>query len=284
MNLISVVVPTINTPIKLFHLIKILNNQSYKCKFEILIINQSLKNGFGASYYRNNNCRYFKVAFKNLSEAKNLGMSKSLSRYVSFLDDDVIVDKNYFRNAINFFNKNNCSILFGNIINIKNDKSISMQMGNKVCKINFNNLATCMSSAMWIKLISPNKKILFEKKLGLGSIFGSGEETEYLIKSILKKINIYYYPLLKVYHPDIFINLKTRSSIFKKFYSYGLGQGALFKKILKSNRGIFTYLYLSSLFKSLIFFFFSATKLDIKNSLKSSALFLGKIKGFHTFK
>ena len=69
MNLISVVVPTINTPIKLYHLIKILNNQSYKCKFEILIINQSLKNGFGASYYRRNNCRYFKVAFKNLSDS-----------------------------------------------------------------------------------------------------------------------------------------------------------------------------------------------------------------------
>lgn len=284
MNLISVVIPTINSPIKLNHLIKILNNQSYKCKFEILIVNQSLKNGLSESYYRSNNCKYLKVAFKNLSEAKNLGISKSSSRYISFLDDDVVVDKNYFRSAINFFKKNNCSILFGNIINIKNDKSISMHMSNKMCKINFNNLATCMSSAMWIKLISSNKKILFEKKLGLGSIFGSGEETNYLIKSILKKKNIFYYPLLKVYHPDIFTNLKTRNSIFKKFYSYGLGQGALFKNILKSNRGISIYLYLSSLLKSLIFFFISVIKLDMKNLLKSSALFLGKIKGFHTYK
>ena len=100
----------------------------------------------------------------------------------------------------------------------------------------------------------------------------------------MKKINIYYYPLLKIYHPDIFINLKKKSDIFKKFYSYGLGQGALFKKILKSNKIIFVYLYFISLSKSLIFFFYSICKLDIKNLLKSSALFLGKIKGFYIFK
>jgi glycosyltransferase involved in cell wall biosynthesis len=159
MNLISVIIPTINAPIKLYRLIKILNNQSYKCKYEILIINQSLANGFEEPFYRNNNCKYFKVAFKNLSEAKNLGIRKSTSKYISFLDDDVVVEKSYFRNAINFFKMNNCSILFGNIINIRNNKSISVNMGNRVNKINFRNLATCMSSAMWIKLISTNKKI-----------------------------------------------------------------------------------------------------------------------------
>jgi|688.fasta_scaffold498533_2 GT2 family glycosyltransferase len=284
MNLISVIIPTINAPIKLYHLIKILNNQNYKCKFEILIINQSLKNGFDEAFYRSNNCKYFKVAFKNLSEAKNFGIRKSISEYISFLDDDVIVKKNFFTKAINFFENNNCSILFGNIINVKNNKPISLNMGNKVNKINFSNLDTCMSSAMWIKLISLNKKILFDKKLGLGNIFGSGEETDFLIKSILKKVNIYYYPLLKIYHPDIFDNLKKRSEIFKKFYSYGLGQGALFKKILKINQIIFIYLYSVSLLKSLIFFFYSIFKFDTNNSLKSSALFLGKIKGLYTFK
>lgn len=38
--------------------------------------------------------------------ARNIGVKNSNSKYISFLDNDTLVDKNWSKNAINYFNKN----------------------------------------------------------------------------------------------------------------------------------------------------------------------------------
>merc|ERR1711991_341916 len=81
---------------------------------------------------------------------------------------------------------------------------------------------------MWLKN-TIRQKTIFDEKFGIGSAFGSGEETDFILKSLIKRKRIYYNGRIYLNHPDDDIHLKLKF-IFKKFSSYGNGQGALLKK------------------------------------------------------
>ena len=57
-------------------------------------------------------------------------------------------------------------------------------------------------------------KTIFDEKFGIGSAFGSGEETDFILKSFDKKKRIYYNGRIYLNHPDDDIHLKLKF-IFK---------------------------------------------------------------------
>ena len=65
----------------------------------------------------NSNIKCIKLIKSNLSQAKNLGINSSKSKYLTFLDDDVLIPNDYFLKSFNFINQNNVDILFNKILN-----------------------------------------------------------------------------------------------------------------------------------------------------------------------
>ena len=275
---IDVIISTNKNLISLKKLINQIISQKGNFLIKIIVIHQFNKKISLPNFLKKKNIIYKRKNIENLSLSKNDGINISKSNIITFLDDDVKIASNYFLKNWNFMRKNNCDILFSRINKFNTHKSFSKNMSNKDVKINYFNTSTCLSSTLWMKN-NFDKNILFDKNFGLRAKFGSGEETDYIFRALYLKKKIYYSSNVGVYHPDEFFRLQNSYEIFKKFFSYGKGQGAIFKKNFKKKKIIFVYLILNSIFKSIVAFFLYSVLLNFKNMIKHSALLSGKIIG-----
>ena len=280
---VDVIIPTNKNLIKLKNLIYQINRQKGNFKINIFLIHQTLTSERMPSFLIQNNIHYEKIIIQNLSNAKNRGLKLSKSRIVTILDDDIIISDNYFAEAIKIFMKEKLDILFFRINKFKSNIPLTINMKNYDQNINYKNSNCCLSSAMWIN--KKNKfKIKFDINFGLGAKYGSADETDFIFRALGLKKQIRYISKSLVYHPWEFDDLKSSTSIYKKFFSYGVGQGALYKKHLKKNRMYFLYLFFLSIIKSLIGVIVYSFMLKKKNLIKYSAMFFGKISGFKKYK
>ena len=280
---VDVIIPTNKNLIKLKNLIYQINRQKGNFKINIYLIHQTLTPEMIPSFLLQKNIHYQKIILQNLSNAKNQGLKLSKSRIVTILDDDIIISENYFAEAIKIFMKEKLDILFFRINKFKSNIPLTINMKNFDHNINYKNSSCCLSSAMWI-----NKKkkfeIEFDNNFGLGAKYGSADETDFIFRALNINKRIRYISKSFVYHPWEFDDLKSSKSIYKKFFSYGVGQGALYKKHLKKNRIYFFYLLLYSIIKSFIGVIIYSFILKKKNLIKYSAMFFGKIAGFKNYK
>ncbi len=109
---ISVVIPTKNRKVDLFKAIKSIGFQSALPK-ELIIIDQSNIPLLDADILSINNILHNKVRFvyhhdisiSGLVEAKDFSLKLTTCNLISFLEDDVIIEYNYFEEVINGFKR-----------------------------------------------------------------------------------------------------------------------------------------------------------------------------------
>lgn len=95
---ISIVIPTYNREEVLVDTVK--NVLSLKGDFELLVIDQTLKHKKSTEEYlesqrRKKNIRYFRISPPSLTLARNFAIIKSKSDIICFIDDDVILSRNF---------------------------------------------------------------------------------------------------------------------------------------------------------------------------------------------
>lgn len=93
---ISFIIPTLNRPQELKRLLDSFVAQTVRPD-EIIVVNQG---EFLPDYQSVKQCQ---VDFKSLTKARNFGVKQSVGDIVCFLDDDVVLDKEYVKNILNFF-------------------------------------------------------------------------------------------------------------------------------------------------------------------------------------
>lgn len=102
-NLISVIIPTYNSAKTLYNCLYSIKNQNYK-NIEIIVIdNFSIDNTKNIALEFTNN---FFTKWEERSKQKNYGITKANWKYVIFIDSDMIIPKNLFKNCINIFDIN----------------------------------------------------------------------------------------------------------------------------------------------------------------------------------
>ena len=274
---VDVVIPTVRNLNNLSKLISQIFMQKGNFQIKVYIIDQYLKNNQLNNIFLNSNIKHIKIIKRNLSKAKNLGICFSKSYFLTFLDDDVLIPNDYFLKSCNFMHDYKVDILFNKILNSKK-KPLSLSMTNKIIKITNRNWQCCLASAMWVKK-SILHKTSFDEKFGIGSPYGSGEETDYLLRSLKKGKKIFYNGRIFLYHPDDNIPIKI-FTILQKYKKYGYGQGALLKKFKKEFK-IFEIIL--SIIRSLLGVFYSLMCLRFKHAIKYIGLITGKIKGYIKF-
>ena len=153
-------------------------------------------------------------------------------------------------------------------------------MSQNKTKVNFINLKKCLASAMIFK---NKKKFRFDERFGLGAKYPSSEETDVIFNSLInQKSKIIYNPKICLYHPNDELLNKDTVRIKKKFFSYGIGTGAVYAKYLKNNY-FFFILYLFELFKSFVGLSIGILKFNKFLVLKHLNLLNGKFFGFIKF-
>lgn len=279
---IDIIICTTKHLFLLKKLISQIFNQNGNFDIRVIIVHQSNSPNLYPSFLIHKKIKYKNIKKKSLSLAKNVGLMFTKSNFISFLDDDVSINKNYFLKSLNYIEKNKCDLFFSRINQINTELPLSRNMINSDLKINYFNTNCCLSSSMWINLKN-RKKIFFDKKFGLGAKYGSGEETDYIFTYLKKNKKVCYSSKAYIYHPKEFSEFKNSTEIFKKFLSYGEGQGAILKKNYKDLKIISLYLFIISILKSLIATILFLIFLRKKNIIKYLSLFIGKVIGFKNY-
>lgn len=113
--LISVIVPIYNTETHLRECIDSILHQSYK-NLEILLINDGSRDSSGKicdSYIEvDSRIRVVHQANKGLSGARNLGISLSKGKYLTFIDSDDVIHRDYIKTLYEYSNRADISICY----------------------------------------------------------------------------------------------------------------------------------------------------------------------------
>ena len=118
--MVSVIVTTFNRPDSLENCIKhLISIEDYNYIIEIIVIDDcstyNLANQNKLFCQDITKVKYFyNLENRGLAYSRNIGASNSVGEYIFFLDDDIMVQKNYFKNQLDLLKSNNC-VTIGNI-------------------------------------------------------------------------------------------------------------------------------------------------------------------------
>ena len=226
--------------------------------YEIIIIDQSedkkTLNILEEKIRKYKNIKYYNVKFKGLSKARNFGINKANYKYICLMDDDAKYQENFLEKAKKHLEDSKYDIISGKILDFETNQVFNPEMEIvDELDINLNNIDICCSAS-----IVANKEKLkieninFDENLGVGTKFGAGEETDFLIKAISKNLKVKYTKELIVYHPYPVNNFNEND--LKRAYTYGLGEGGLCKKYIlnKNMRYMFLFRFMKRIIKTTI--------------------------------
>lgn len=275
----SLIIGTLNRHEEIKLCLESIAQQTFK-DFEVIIIDQSANE---MTRYVVNECtgvniKYKKVDFKGLSKARNEALRIAEGEFFCLIDDDAYYPSDYLYTIDSLIkvepdNRIFTGYMWNSITNtsfvdyskIRNNRVLSVREAIRYCP------SPCITFPMQLK----EKIGFFDEKLGVGSYFGSCEETDYILRALKVGYTIAYYQNVKVIHPHL--KLKNSSYIVpnpQKISSYALGFGALTRKHI-DNYQLDMY-YMETILKDL-------GKLIIKSSIYKNEL-EGHLRGFIQYK
>ncbi|MDR3411210.1 MAG: glycosyltransferase [Formivibrio sp.] len=166
-----------------------------------------------------------------LSYARNVGLKHVSGDIVAFPDDDCWYAKDVLEKVKDKFLKcRNIDVLTGRSIDGDGDESGSNFARESGYVDRFDVWTKAISYTIFLRAIVCKAVGGFDETLGVGAKtrFGSGEETDYLIRALDKKCQIYYLHDLTVFHPNKI--LEFNEATFKRARLYAAGKGRVLSK------------------------------------------------------
>lgn len=240
---ISLVMPTINVRDELILFLESLKNQTYK-NYELIIIDQNDDDRVYETitqYYDYININYIKSDVVGISKNRNKGLVNITGDIVGFPDDDCEYEIDTLEKVINYFNNNKNKRIYScrTLERGKNYGTGVMQEYNS--KITINNAEDTVKSITFFVNYTLEGIELFDENLGVGAKFGSGEETDYILRLLHRGFDGNYFANEIIYHPA----KKGNYDDLERAKKYALGYGALVKKevcVRKNKMYIFKFL------------------------------------------
>jgi glycosyltransferase involved in cell wall biosynthesis len=191
----------------------------------IVIIDQNERN----QYFQIEDVVIYHFPNKSISTARNYAYRNIDAQWYLFIDDDGILIKNSTQSFLEIIrNKNVIPDIIGGKVHIKGSSmAYSIRQNLKEGSLNLMNLKAVMGGLIAIKKECLYELGGFDERLGIGSIWGSGEESDFVFRAYARKKTILFSSRFAIDHPA-----PTDMSI-EKVKSYALGKGAVLKKLLK---------------------------------------------------
>lgn len=233
---ISLIMATINRKIEVEKMLTSLDKQIYR-NFEVIIVDQNKEKFLDdvIKKFSNLDIKHIRIDKKGLSLARNIGLKYTVGEIVGFPDDDCQYREETLEEVNKFFYEyNTIGAVTGTII-----RNINQKKGNEVVFVNkYSIWKRGISYTMFFRKNVINQIGQFDEVLGVGSgtPFGSGEETDYMLRIIERKIPFCNTNKILVYHPE---EKWDSDTIHKKVYSYAKGRIYVLKKHNYSSLYIF---------------------------------------------
>lgn len=162
---------------------------------DILIVNQTKKNGYVERIIGKNKQRMISNTQKGLSKSRNELLLNMNGDIGILCDDDVEYEKNYEEIILKAFNElEEADIIVFNIKRI-NSKIINRKMMTKIRRApryrNYSSVQLAFRKTSFYK-----NNLFFNIQFGTGSSYSSGEEALILREANRKKLKIYEYPAI----------------------------------------------------------------------------------------
>lgn len=265
-NHISIIIPTLNRQNDLFKCLQSISKNSL-LPYEVLIIEQGnfKKTKNLISIFPNLNIKVYFLNVKSLTAARNFGVKKSKGNIIIFFDDDVTIDKNYFKLTLEYFKKspniygitgidllnNKKSNLFlkfiGLIFNISSfsNKNIVLNSGQNILSLNL----TKEEYVEWLSGCNMvYKRDVFENDVFFNEnfirwCFGEDVMFSYQIYKKYGPKSLLYSPKLKIKHFQSPENRLTNEKLIKMKVIYRF---IFWKKEIYNNNFLIFLIYIWS--------------------------------------
>lgn len=245
---VTIIIPYKNNLDYLFIALRSIFNQSYK-NFRILIVydNEDKSDLFKIKKFLKSTATKRKILFKIIDNknslgagcARNVGIKKSKTKYIAFLDSDDKWAKNKLKVQVNFMEKNNISFSHTSyhVIN-SNNKIISSRLARK--KIIFQDLIT--SCDIGLSTVILNSSLLNRNKLLFPKI--KTKEDYVLWLQVVKKIRTirgldiklsYYRKTKGSLSSNKLLSLINGYKVYRNYMNYGVIKSLLYLFILSIN-------------------------------------------------
>ena len=166
------------------------------------------------------------TATPGLSHARNLGLNYAEGEIIAFPDDDCTYPETLLKSVSDYLSAEHIdgvSIL----VTDRQGRIYTSFMNRSSCRISFSNVLRCgVSISIFVKRQAVGD-IRFDETLGVGSgtVYGSGEETDFLLNLLKERKLLDFCPDIVVNHP-LFLGPWT----VKRGYLYGNGMGRVLRK------------------------------------------------------
>ncbi len=226
---ISLIMASISRTKEVEQFLQSLRQQTYK-NFELIIVDQNDDDRLYAMANRYSD--YFPVVHiqseKGLSRARNMGMNHATGQIISFPDDDCTYSSLTLQQVADVFSSTHFDGVSGRML----ASGTMLESCKQDCEIRlniYNVWLKAVSTTLFLRRSLVDSVGYFDEKLGVGSgtEYGSGEETDYLIRAIKQGFSLYHVPSITVYHPEMDFN---KSGISQKAYKYSKGRRYVLEK------------------------------------------------------
>lgn len=231
--LVSLVLATIHRTDEVVRLFDSLVLQSYS-KFEVVVVDQNKDDRLVdiiSSYSSKLTIKHTRSS-SGLSRARNAGLKFVQGEIVAFPDDDCWYQVDTIERVVRFFSGN--SPVDGLTGCFENEIGLSEgRWPKKTLRINKRNVwNTSISFSIFLRYAVIKEVGEFDESLGVGSgtIWGSGEETDYLIRALKLGFHLVYDPDLVLKHPVKVAEFDEKAILRARLYSPGTG------RVLKKNQ------------------------------------------------
>lgn len=273
--LLSIIVPTVDRNNEFSRFIDtLLRQKADLSKIELIIVDQNEDDRIleALESLHSISIIHLKIGRHGLSQAKNAAIPKINGLFCCYLDDDCWLDNNTLN--VLLFQLQQLNSFEGLLMNIRTPDGKFLVPGKLRAGfiLNEKNLLEAFYAPQ-ISQVYPTFVVKdlkgFNMNLGIGTRFGSAEDTDLLIRAIKKKVTFKYFETIKIFHPKF----ESNSGAFNKKYQYGLGLGALCRI-----HGFRFYFFIKLLRSAVGFLLFIA--FDWKKSFLHFSTLLGRIKGY----
>lgn len=247
---------------------------------EIILVDQSEDSAIldivrNSSIYEKT--KHIKTSKVSLSKARNMGLAEATGDILCFPDDDCWYSENIIDQVVKLFKEQNSyDCICTNVYDPNEEKFYGTRRknGNDEIKINQINAFKYPISVGIFLRSRVMGDLLFDERLGAGAKWGSGEETDLVLKLLKKDAKIVFCPNILVYHPvGNDINWDRA-----KYYNYGKGFGATIQISLQRRQFLTLIELLIILSRSFAAFILFGIK-DRRKSLNYLARIRGIFKG-----
>jgi glycosyltransferase involved in cell wall biosynthesis len=227
--LISLIVATLNRVQEVELLLHSLCAQNYP-ELEVIIVDQNEDEKLGpvlAGFQQKLDLRWLRLRIQNLSHARNCGIAEAKGEVIGFPDDDCIYPPGVLRQvAAAFAADPSLGVLTGPAFSPQG-KPGSGRWQLQSGRIDIHNVwTTVIAFNLFIGSACLARVSGFDESFGIGARFGSGEETDLVIRVLKTGGQCYYDFQLRIIHPD---KALTRTATARAF-RYGTGLGRLLRK------------------------------------------------------